>query len=200
MLRYTIIHVNSSYTQYNATIHLTIIVNTIMASPKQKRLFEIIQANPTMPKYQAMMQAGYSKITSEKRTHLYDKAIEAAAEITARDYIAQRELSRKHIDKELKEELKEGKPQPLARDVFTRVGMSRESVVNELVKVMKQDKDFNNKLKALSPLLKILELSPDSETTTNAPTLNVTVKQNPASVEPPLHVDAGGEVSTKENQ
>lgn len=150
-----------------------------MASPKQILLAEIIQQNPTMPKYKAMLKAGYKQSTANDRPELYEKAKLAVAEVKARNFIEAREAHRSHKSPEFKA----GIPQPEASDLFTKIGMSREMIVNELVKVLKQDKDLNNKLKALTPFLQETGVTITGEQQQSAPVLNVSVTKTMTPLE-----------------
>lgn len=59
-----------------------------------------------------------------------------------------------------------------------KVGLSREQVVEQYVKVVKQDRDLNSKLKAMKPLLaeEDIHLEPDNQVNVQIPTLNITMK------------------------
>lgn len=68
-------------------------------------------------------------------------------------------------------------PKDNARNVLELLGYSVEDVVNELKKVIEQDKDFTNKLKAMSPALRHVGLQLDDTEKQVAPQLNVTVER-----------------------
>lgn len=68
--------------------------------------------------------------------------------------------------------------------LLQRVGLTREDVLTEYLKIVFQDKDLTNKLKALVPLLKPEGIAWDEEHANTAPTLNLTVKQNVEPVRP----------------
>lgn len=57
------------------------------------------------------------------------------------------------------------------------VGVSREDVLKEYLKVILQDRDLTNKLKAMSPLLKELSIRLDDVETKITPSINITVKE-----------------------
>lgn len=58
------------------------------------------------------------------------------------------------------------------------VKMSEDDVIVEYLKIVKQDKDFTNKLKAMLPLLKTMGVEWNEQATTVNPTLNLTVTKN----------------------
>ena len=64
-----------------------------------------------------------------------------------------------------------------AQDVFELVGLSREDVILELTKVLQQDRDFTNKLKAMKPLLDALNYRLDDDNNQKAPSVNITVEE-----------------------
>ena len=64
-----------------------------------------------------------------------------------------------------------------SQDVLALIGYTREDVIKELLKVINQDKDLTNKLKAMSPLLKAINYNLDDSEQTTAPTVNITVEK-----------------------
>ena len=71
-----------------------------------------------------------------------------------------------------------------AKSVFDIVGISQEETIMELVKVLKQDRDFTNKLKAMKPLLDALNYKLDDDNTQKAPSVSLTIESN----NPPHHI------------
>ena len=150
------------------------------ATPRQRIVHQIATANPKMSKKDVLLKAGYSLTTALKDTKLYDKALDAVAEDTARFFLQSKEEGRKH-NKDKSLTVKENEVQPEASDLFAKIGMTRESLILELVKVIKQDKDLNNKLKALSPFLEKTGISLNNQDQTTQPVLNISVTNNKTS-------------------
>lgn len=69
--------------------------------------------------------------------------------------------------------------------LLQKVGLSRDQLMSEYMKIILQDKDFANKLKAMMPLLKPEGISWDADEQSNkVPTLNLTVKNNVGTDKP----------------
>lgn len=107
--------------------------------------------------YKTLMQNGYSEETALKQGK---RTIEAAQKI---------------VNEKL--QLNNTDIKATAQDVFTLVGMSSEDVINELKKVVEQDRDFTNKLKAMKPLLDALNYRLDDDNVQKAPSVNITVEK-----------------------
>lgn len=70
------------------------------------------------------------------------------------------------------------------KDVLKWLGMTEDDLAAEYGEIIKQNKNYPAKLRALEPLLKKKGIQWDNEKTTNAPTVNITMK---APVEKPLN-------------
>lgn len=64
-----------------------------------------------------------------------------------------------------------------SKTVLDIVGIDKEEVIKEYLKVVLQDRDLTNKLKAMTPLLKELSIRLDDVETKTAPSINITVKE-----------------------
>ena len=64
-----------------------------------------------------------------------------------------------------------------SKTVFDIVGISPEDTIKELVKVLQQDRDFTNKLKAMKPLLDALNYHLEDDNNQKAPSVNITVEK-----------------------
>jgi hypothetical protein len=69
-------------------------------------------------------------------------------------------------------------------DVLDIVGFTRDDVVKELVKVIKQDRDNTNKLKAMKPLLDTINYHLEDDNMQKSPTVSLTIEE--ATVKTPL--------------
>jgi hypothetical protein len=72
----------------------------------------------------------------------------------------------------------------VSSDVFALIGISREDIIKELVKVIKQDKDLTNKLKALTPALKHLNYDiTNSEDTVKPQPITITLEETVKTID-----------------
>ena len=62
-------------------------------------------------------------------------------------------------------------------DVLSLLGFNSDDVITELKKVIEQDRDFTNKLKAMKPLLDALNYRLDDDNNQKAPSVNITVEE-----------------------
>ena len=128
-----------------------------MPVAKAKRIISEFVDNGYNQK-KALLKSGYSEGTARARS---GEVINTAFRTIARDNLEQ--LSGEKLGK---------------KSILDLVGMTQDDVLAEYLYIAKQDKDLTNKLKALVPLLKELGISWEEKATLNAPTLNLTVKQN----------------------
>lgn len=62
--------------------------------------------------------------------------------------------------------------------VLDIIGFTKEEVVQELVKVIKQDRDLSSKLKAIKPMLDSIDYRLDEDTSQKTPSVNITLQEN----------------------
>ena len=128
----------------------------MMSTTKATKILKDYHAN-NFNAYKTLIENGYSEETANKQSK---RTIEAAQKL---------------VNKKL--ELTNTDIKETATDVFQLVGMSRQDVIDELTKVLQQDRDFTNKLKAMKPLLDALNYRLDDENVQKAPSVNITVEK-----------------------
>jgi len=67
--------------------------------------------------------------------------------------------------------------QETSQDVLALIGYTREDVIKELIKVVNQDRDLTNKLKAMKPLLDAINYRLEDDNTQKTPSVNITVER-----------------------
>jgi hypothetical protein len=67
--------------------------------------------------------------------------------------------------------------QETSRTVLDIVGINKDDVIKEYLKVILQDRDLTNKLKAMTPLLRELSIRLDEVEVKTTPSINITVKE-----------------------
>jgi predicted regulator of amino acid metabolism with ACT domain len=119
-----------------------------------------------------MIEAGFAKSTARKSQK---KTLKTALKRQEQQLIEQHnELG--NSDKGTKEIVQEMKRMTLA----DKLGIDRQTLVNEFIKVLLQDRDLSTKLKALRPVLRDegMDIGEEETTKVTVPVLNVTVKDN----------------------
>ena len=107
--------------------------------------------------YKTLVENGYSEETAKKQSKVI------------------LERARKAVDNKL--ELNNKDIKEASDDVFTLLGYDSKDIINELKKVVEQDRDFTNKLKAMKPLLDALNYRLDDDNNQKAPSVNITVEE-----------------------
>jgi hypothetical protein len=119
---------------------------------------------------------------SKNNFNAYKTLIENGYSEKTAKAVAKRTLNTAHNVVNDKLQLSSNDVKETAQSVFDIVGMSKQDVIKELVKVLQQDRDFTNKLRAMSPLLKALNYNLDDSETNTAPQLNITVREKPPQI------------------
>lgn len=110
---------------------------------------------------EALPKAGYAVSTA---THKSKEIINSALKVVAKEQLKNVVASSNPMD-----------------SMFGYLGITAKDVAQEFMKIVRQDKDMTNKLKALQPLLATQGIKWNEEKTLNAPTLNLTIKDNTVS-------------------
>ena len=128
-----------------------------MPPNKAVKLMKDYQANNFNAK-KTLLENGYSEKTASKMQHEIMKRAE------------KRVKGMLPIDenKSLKE---------TSNDVLALLGYTKDDVIKELLKVIQQDRDFTNKLKAMQPLLRSLNYNIDDTEQQKTPAVNITVEK-----------------------
>lgn len=107
----------------------------------------------------ALEEIGYKRSTATKKSkEILDRAMQVALSHDV-------------------EEVVESSMSPRNK-MLAMLGITKEDVFTEYLKIVLQDKDFTNKLKALQPLLATQGIKWNEEQQNISPTLNLTVKSN----------------------
>lgn len=79
---------------------------------------------------------------------------------------------------EQKMDIKGDSPKEVSGSVLGLLGITREDIIKELLKVIEQDRDYTNKLKAMSPVLREIGINLDNEEQkSNVAVLNITTRE-----------------------
>jgi len=126
---------------------------------KAKRILKEYHAN-NYNASKALVQAGYKQTTATKKSKgIINEALKTAVQNDINEVVESSVMSPRN-------------------KILAMLNITEGDVYREYLKIVNQDKDLTNKLKALQPLLATQGIKWNEEQQNTSPTLNLTVKSN----------------------